>query len=289
MLIHKLSPITDTFDLLHQFWENPQTQRMIALCLLWIYIFSLIGVELSRHNLFPSFLPQPPNSHFYAIHLSFTLILIVEVISLIFIIPSSLSKSMGKQFEILSLILLRNAFKELALLPEPVQLNQETLFDVMGIAVSGFGALAVFICLGIFKHLAKRHQLILNTEMKMRYVLSKKILALILFIIMGIIGGLSINDFLKTGKQTSFFENIYTLLIFSDIAIIFISQRFMPCYFAVFRNSGYVIGTLLMRLSLSAQILWSPILSIVAGIYVIALTWGINKFNPNLEKEKYIS
>ena len=127
MLIHKFQPLTDILDWLHHFWERPSTQRRIALFLLLINlvlggaIAGLAGsVELKRLGLYPLWLPQPPESHFYAIHLAFTLILAMEVMSLIFVIPSSLSQSMGKQFEILTLILLRNAFKELAALPEPI-------------------------------------------------------------------------------------------------------------------------------------------------------------------------
>ena len=110
MLIHKFQPLTDILDWLHHFWERPSTQRRIALFLLWFYLAALAGVELKRLGLYPLWLPQPPESHFYAIHLAFTLILAMEVMSLIFVIPSSLSQSMGKQFEILTWILLRNAF-----------------------------------------------------------------------------------------------------------------------------------------------------------------------------------
>ena len=81
-----------------------------------------------------------PTSHFYAIHLAFTLILVLEVMSLVFIIPSSLSQSMGKQFEILTLILLRNAFKELAHLTEPVSVAGD-MTPVLYIGISGKGAL----------------------------------------------------------------------------------------------------------------------------------------------------
>ena len=57
-------------------------------------------------------------------HLAFSLILVMELMSLIFVIPASLSISIGKQFEILTLILLRNAFKELTTLEEPVRKDE---------------------------------------------------------------------------------------------------------------------------------------------------------------------
>ena len=285
MLIHKFQPLTDILDWLHHFWERPSTQRRIALFLLWFYLAALAGVELKRLGLYPLWLPQPPVSHFYAIHLAFTLILAMEVMSLIFVIPSSLSQSMGKQFEILTLILLRNAFKELAALPEPVYVNIDNIWRVAEIGVSGAGALCVFLCLGMYRRIARRQRFIQNADMRMRYVMSKKLLALALFVIFFAIGMHDLVLHLQTGKDQHFFETIYTVLIFADIAMVLIAQRYMPFYHAVFRNSGFVIGTLLMRLSLSAPPLWSPAIGLFAALFVLALTWGTNHFSPNLEPE----
>ena len=285
MLIHKFQPLTDILDWLHHFWERPSTQRRIALFLLWFYLAALAGVELKRLGLDPLWLPQPPESHFYAIHLAFTLILAMEVMSLIFVIPSSLSQSMGKQFEILTLILLRNAFKELAALPEPVYVNIDNIWRVAEIGVSGAGALCVFLCLGMYRRIARRQRFIQNADMRMRYVMSKKLLALALFVIFFAIGMHDLVLHLQTGKDQHFFETIYTVLIFADIAMVLIAQRYMPFYHAVFRNSGFVIGTLLMRLSLSAPPLWSPAIGLFAALFVLALTWGTNHFSPNLEPE----
>ena len=285
MLIHKFQPLTDILDWLHHFWERPSTQRRIALFLLWFYLAALAGVELKRLGLYPLWLPQPPESQFYAIHLAFTLILAMEVMSLIFVIPSSLSQSMGKQFEILTLILLRNAFKELAALPEPVYVNIDNIWRVAEIGVSGAGALCVFLCLGMYRRIARRQRFIQNADMRMRYVMSKKLLALALFVIFFAIGMHDLVLHLQTGKDQHFFETIYTVLIFADIAMVLIAQRYMPFYHAVFRNSGFVIGTLLMRLSLSAPPLWSPAIGLFAALFVLALTWGTNHFSPNLEPE----
>nr|WP_300908980.1 hypothetical protein [uncultured Desulfovibrio sp.] len=286
MMIHKLQPFTDMLDWLHHFWERSSTQRSIALFLLWFYLLVLAGVELKRLGLYPLWLPPPPDSHFYAIHMAFTLILAMEVISLIFVIPSSLSQSMGKQFEILTLILLRNAFKELAALQEPVHIGFDNIQSVVEIGVSAAGALCVFLCLGLYRRIARRQRFIQSPDMRMRYVMSKKLLALSLFVIFFSFGVYDLTMHLHTGKEQHFFETIYTVLIFADIAMVLIAQRYMPSYHAVFRNSGFVIGTLLMRLSLSAPPLWSPLIGLFAALFVLALTWGTNFFSPHLEPER---
>ncbi|SDF44091.1 hypothetical protein [Desulfovibrio legallii] len=282
MLILKLQPLTDAFDWLHVAWEHAATQRRVAFCILWVYLLALLGVELRRQGLLPPWLAaMTPASHFYAIHLAFTLILVLEVMGLILVIPSSLSQSMGKQFEILTLILLRNAFKELAHLPEPVSVVNG-MQPVYNIAVSGAGALCVYLCLGLYRRMARRHPHFIQTpQLRMGYVLSKKLLALTLFCVFLVIGIRDFILFIRTGADQNFFETLYTVLIFADIALVLIAQRYMPAFHAVFRNSGFVIGTLLMRLALSASPLWSPAIGLFAALFVLALTWGTNYFTPD--------
>ena len=58
----------------------------------------------------------------------------------------------------------------------------------------------------------------------------------------------------------------------------------MPTFHAVFRNSGFVIATLIMRLSLSASWPWYAIAGVTAALYVLALTWATQYFAPEKVK-----
>ena len=279
-MLLKLQWLTDIFDWLHHNWERAHVQRKVALVIFWVYVAALCCVELKRQGMLPPALAQlTPHSHFSAIQLAFTLILGLEVMSLIFIISTSFSRSVGKQLEILALILLRNAFKELAHLPEPVSIAGN-LDPVIHIAVTALGALGIFVALGIYGKLASSYAYIQSPEMRMRFVISKKLLSLTLFVIFL---GIGIRDawiHIHTGEDMRFFETIYTVLIFADIALVLISQRYMPSFHAVFRNSGFVIGTLMMRLALSATPPWDTAASLFAAAYVLALTWATRYFRP---------
>jgi len=180
---------TYIFDPLHHFWEHERMHRRFALGLIVVFLSALAGIELNRHGLLPaSIAAHTPTNHFYAVNLAFTLVLILEVISLIFTLPCSFSKSVGKQFEILSLILLRDAFKELSYFPEPITLGSE-LTPVYHILGYGFGALAIFALLGVYY----RVQPVKKQDMGMphdlfRFVAAKKGIALIIlgtFVILG--------------------------------------------------------------------------------------------------------
>ena len=97
--------------------------------------------------------------------------------------------------------------------------------------------------------------------------------------------GLAVRDafiLLSTGKDVAFFETVYTMLIFADIAFVLISQRYMPTFPAVFRNSAFVISTLLMRLSLSAPFPWNTVTCVFAAVYILGLTAAIRYFGPGV-------
>ena len=68
-----------------------------------------------------------PANHFEAILLPFTLLLLAEVISLIFALARSVSAAVAKQLEIMSLILVRQSFKELTYLDEHGRATLKTL------------------------------------------------------------------------------------------------------------------------------------------------------------------
>lgn len=266
------------YDRLFEIWDKPASERRFGLILLWIYLFALASVEFKRFGLYPDWLPAAPN-HYYAIQLAFTLILGLEVIGLIFIIPASLTRSMAKQLEILTLILLRNAFKQLTDLPEPLDMNMAYIMPILNIAVSALGALIVYLCLGVYRKIMRKTPILTDQALKEHYVFSKKVLA---FFLLFVFIGIGIYDFYLylQGVSSVFFETIYTSLIFADIAMVLIAQRYMPWYFAVFRNSGFVIGTLMMRLALPAPPMLCSAIAVFAAFFVVALTWGTNFFMP---------
>jgi hypothetical protein len=193
-----------------------------------------------------------PTSHFMAINLAFTLVLVLEVVGLIFTLPCSISKSVGKQFEILALILLRDAFKTLADFPEPIAITgHET--ELWMLISDGCGAVVIFCLLGVYGLLRRNLDETLKGGAPLfKFVAAKKLVALVILAIfagMGIQNGLHV---LRGEHPYHFFKNFYTVLIFSDIMLVLIAQRFLPEFRAVFRNSGFALATLLIRLALTA-------------------------------------
>jgi len=142
------------FDTLHYIWEYKRTQNVVNTFILILFVLLLGLIELKRNSILPAgFLPELPLNPFYAVYTAFSLLLIVEVINLIFVVPASVSRSVGKQLEILTLYFLRNAFKELIHFSEPIKLSGH-MEPLLRIGAYGLGALLLF----IFIHYYYRQQ-----------------------------------------------------------------------------------------------------------------------------------
>ena len=73
------------FDSLENRWERLATQKNIATVLVSVFVFGLLLIELGRQGLPPSPIQEDmPTNHFVAILFPFTLLLLIEVISLVF-------------------------------------------------------------------------------------------------------------------------------------------------------------------------------------------------------------
>lgn len=277
---------TYAFDPIHDGWEKKSTQKNVGRVLVLAFLGGLLGIELNRLGLLPQFLAVlTPVSHYYAINLAFTLVLMVEVFSLIFILPCSFSKSVGKQLEILALILLRSSFKELAYFPEPIVLEEMT--PVLYILSDGVGALLIFLALG-FYYKIQREKKPGRDRMEgiYRFVAIKKLISLVL--LLSFTGSAFYDLWLKLsgGHPYEFFESFYTLLIFTDILIILLAQQLMPSFHMIFRNSGYALATLLMRLALTAPHFYNAGLGVIAAGFAISMTIAFNYFAPAFERQR---
>ena len=241
--------------------------------LVLFFVISLIAIEARRLG----FLASPlfsfiPTNHFHAISAAFTVVLILEVISLVFTLPCSFSRSVGKQFEILSLILLRNAFKELSQFPEPITYfgNEEAILRILS---DGFGALIIFGLLGYYYLVqAKAAEKSMRPTDLYAFVAAKKGIALMLLGVFIYMGLRSLIATLTGHEHTDFLHQFYTVLVLTDILLVLISQCFQPSFYAVFRNSGFALSTLIIRIALAAPPYFNVLLGLAAALFAILLT-----------------
>lgn len=247
--------------------------RKIAALLALFFITSLIAIELNRQGMLPgSIAVFVPLNHFFAVQAAFTVVLILEVISLVFTLPCSFSRSVGKQFEIFSLILMRNAFKELSYFPEPITYlgNEEAVLRILS---DGFGALLIFGLLGVYYLIQKKpaDEAMKPTDLY-AFVAAKKGIALILLAVFIFMGVQSMVYSMLSIPNADFLHGFYTNLILADILVVLISQCFQPSFYAIFRNSGFALATLIIRIALAAPPFYNILLGMAAAVFAILLT-----------------
>jgi hypothetical protein len=242
-------------------------------------------IEANRRGWLPPSLSEHlPHKHFEAILWAFTLLLLAEVVSLVFALAKSVATAVGKQLEIMSLILVRQSFKELTKFSEPIEWSETVRNQVLYILSDAFGALVIFTILVLYTRL-QRHQPISNNDAeRTSFIAAKKLVALVLLASLAVIGihvaanwhDGAISGTLFNAFSDDYFEIFYTLLIFADVLLVLISMRYTIAYPIVFRYFGFAVATVLIRLALTAPRFFDAGLGITAAIFAVGLTWVFN-------------
>lgn len=273
------------YDKLKRIWESQTTNRIVSYSLVLIFIISVIVSYLDRSNLislgkFDEYFSNP----FFAIDISFTILLILELLSLIFVLPKSVAKSVGKQLELLSLIFIRAGFKEFSHI-ENFEWNTMTS-SVIHMFAYAFGALTIFIILGFNNKLQLHTRLTHSEDDQKEFIQAKKVLALFLLIAFAIVGFNDIKTLVQTGNYLHSFHSFYTVLIFSDIIIVLIALRYTLNYYKIFRYSAFVLATIFIRISLSIEVIYDVIVGVATASFVLLLSLSYNYFLKDLPKRK---
>ena len=286
-MVHTVLRLTDRiFDGLEARWESDSGRRSAANLLIFVFLATLVAIELKRQGLLPAFLAKPvPTSHFAAVSLAFTFFLIIEIIGLVFALAQSVAGAAGKQFEIFSLILLREAFKEFAYFGEPI-VWEEIREPVLHMLADAGGALVIFVLIGFYYRAQLHRPITADAEEQTRFVTAKKAIALLLLAAFAFIGLNDIWLYVTDQPVYPFFKTFYTVLIFSDVLIVLISLRYTATYHVVFRNSGFALATVTLRIALAAPVYINVLLGIAASAFILGLTYAYNTFGPVREAEE---
>ncbi len=225
---------------------------------------------------FPSNLFGHP---FASLFSPFSILLIYEVYLLIYYLRKSYTKSVAKQLEIMALILLRNSFKDIGKMMQgetPI-LESDLMKDLTGF---------ILILLLLWAFYA-----IETTRNAIKYELSANFIKLkhhLSNILIWIFIGLSIFAFSSwileliefshnhaslQDPSHVFYREFFTLLTFADVLLLLSSAKNLQNTILVVRNSGYVLATLLMRISFGFEG-WERIFTVVLGAGVaVFMLW----------------
>ena len=219
-----------------------------------------------------------------AIYTPFSFILIYEAFLLIYYLPRSFTTSIAKQFEIMSLILIRKIFKDIpdVDLSDNWILNENNLQLIYDLT----GVLIVFYLIYMFKKLKENlPKLPVHQNLK-RFLGYKRLISLLLIptlIILCVFSFIEWYGAVFIGGEDSpnidylFFVEFFGILILVDVFILLISFQYTERYSQLVRNTGFIISTILLRLSFNAVGLTSIILLISGIVFGLIILYIYNK------------
>lgn len=228
-----------------------------------------------------------------AISTPFSILLFFEIFLFILSIPESISKSIGRQYEIASLVVIRNVFKDLGHLENLSDLAvQSEIFKILLIDMSG--AIVMFFLVAVFYHLRNKCYLEQHGDAcpisLVNFVALKKFLSLMLTVVfLGLIGysifsgliGLFAekalgNQFLLSNGW--FFKELFSIMVFSNVFILLLSYLYTSDYEVMFRNSGFVVSMIFILISINIPHEYSVLLALIGMLFGVLIMIVYNYF-----------
>ena len=292
---------------LYQIFLSELAKRRIEKTILYVALFGffvhLILIYLSKFGVvnlsLESELFKNPIS---AIYTPFSFILVYEVYLLIYYLPKSFTTYITKQYEIITLIIIRKLFKDLSTLELSsdwfqIKGDLQFTYDILA-SVILFYLIFQFQKQGMQKSMQQK-----DDKLKIeRFIKRKKTIAIALvpiFFMMALVTLLNWTSDVTLGADdmpsfetinSLFFDEFFTVLILVDVVLLLISFFYTDKFHKIIRNSGFVVSTILIRLSFGVSGLISTILIVVAVLFGLAILIIHNKYEnttlPNTVQSK---
>ncbi len=295
-------------ELLHQKLLSEKTrhssERIILFIAISSFLIHLVLILLADFKFIPvttgsSDLLRNPIS---AIYTPFSFILVYEVYLLIYYLPTSISIYITKQYEIITLIIIRRLFKDFSTLSLTsdwfsIKYDLQFTFDLIA------SILLFFLIYLFYIQSKKKYRTVIRNQQQANsmanFVKIKKLLAtflvpiLILIGIYSFINWVSVVFYPDTNSTVSFkninnifFEQFFTVLIIADVILLLFSFFHTDEFHKVIRNSGFIISTILIRLSFSVTGILNTILIVSAILFGLLILMIHNKFEQEMAEKK---
>ena len=268
--------VESTYLPLQLIWESKRTAYQLSVALVTVFVLSM-ALALVNYTGVLALPGMWGRVHFLqAVEISFTLLLFFEMVSLVFVIPESIANSIGKQIEILSLILLRSSFKEFSHynFQLPLQTQLESVYKMVA---DGVGALLVFLLISVYYGI-QRHRSVTKEGDRKQFVLLKQFIALLVLITLLGMYAYDVFHMFASSHWVQSADRFYMVLIFGDLLFMLVAFRYTLHYPDIFRYSAFVLVTVFIRFSLLAPVYYNALLSLFSVVFAIAVVYFHNLF-----------
>jgi hypothetical protein len=262
--------------------QQKRLERIVVKVSVASFLIHLFLVLLARSLPHPDLLIEAVGkSYLAAIYTPFSFILFYEALMLIAAIPKSTTRSIAKQFEIVSLIFIRKFFKDIAHLADIGKLESFSP-EVRHVLIDVSAGLCMFLLVTVFlqaaqKRLPQQEEAAAKSAELVEFIKQKELIALGLtatFLVLVVsnlwayfhqVYGYIYFGGVQPDPNNFFYTDLFAVMIFTDVLIVILSISVSDSYELVFRNEAFVISTILLRFSLTVAPPWGDPLAL-AGI-----------------------
>jgi hypothetical protein len=232
----------------------------------------------------PALIAGAGENYLVAISTPFNFILFYEVVTLIGALHESTTRSIAYQFEIVSLIFIREVFKDIAEAAEMVTKHKLTM-EALPLFVDMWAGFLMYLLVAVFQHVARGSAghmgKVAPSMARARFVAQKKGVALGLGALLLIMAAYNIGLFgmdvfrdAVTGQTglahvTTFYNDLFTVMIFTDVLVLILSIVVSGHYEFVFRSAAFVVSIVLIRFALTEGYPYGAPLAILAMVFGI--------------------
>tara|TARA_B100001057_G_scaffold501287_1_gene623243 strand:+ start:7832 stop:8569 length:738 start_codon:yes stop_codon:yes gene_type:complete len=227
-----------------------------------------------------------------AIYTPFSIILFYETYLLIYYLPGSFTTAISKQFEIISLIVIRKIFSDIPKINLNANWlenspNLQLIYDLLGILI-------LFFLIYLFNLRKEKNPVKPITDSIKRFISTKKGVSIILLPLLIIMSIYSVSNWIYeiylvnenvksinvSNINSVFYNEFFTILILADVFILLLSFQYTEKYSQLIRNTGFVICTILIRLSFAAKGITNILLivsSVLFGLIILRIYQAFEK------------
>jgi hypothetical protein len=298
--------ISKNLEKLYQKLLSEKTKDKSEKVILWIalvsFIIHLLIIGLIHFNIIgiqePSNLLKNPIA---AIYTPFSFILVYEVYLLIYYLPKSTSTYISKQYEIIALIIIRRLFKDLSDLS--LSFNWFNINTDLQFTYDLLASVLLFYLIYLFhvqrtkvyrvrensKNYAAKISKFINAKKWIATALVPVLLIIAIYSFLswtiGVLYPLQTDAISFKNINNIFFEQFFNILIIADVILLLFSFFHTDEFHKVIRNSGFIISTILIRISFSVSGLINTVLIVSAILFGLLMLFIHNKFEKSLAKE----
>jgi hypothetical protein len=229
----------------------------------------------------PQWIAGVGTNYLTAISTPFNFILFYEVLTLIAALPESTTRSIANQFEIVSLIYIRDVFRDIAKMGNMVSAHRVTLETLPMFLDMGAGFL-MYLLVAVFQNVAqRRRQTPSATPERARFTAQKKVIAAGLTALLLCMAAYNLalffaavwhrmlSTYTAMAPATTFYDDLFTVMIFTDVLILILSLVVSAQYENVFRNAAFVVSIIMIRFSLTEGYPYGAPLALMAMVFGI--------------------